>query len=609
LAQIAEMKKSILLLSSIPWPMLVFILMGPIRQDTIASPAPGNNPLTAVWEKPQVLNGIWKIRPGDSAAWAQAGYDDAHWDSARLANGLFREIVTSDGYSWYRFELGLPPRTATGKLLGLLHPPAASQEYYWDGELIGRTGRVGASKAEERSGDVSLTEIPERLSGPGRHVLAIRMSAHHPILYPNSMQMTLGEFTTLHLGSTREMIVMFFLAGVFVFAAIYRFLNYRASGYGRNTLLFSVCVLSAAAYIVFKHLGFITHLDAGQLLAVRLALSVAWYLMISLVPDYFIFAESFPYRWLLPVLLIGGLIVAVPMGFVYTGYAPLPWMAPIYSANQIFVYLSMTASLWVIGWAVWRKQTGSGLALPGLLSMMTGITVTWMFQIEWAWAAGIAAHVIFLARAQSHQMSERIRRHQEMDLHSARLEIELLKKNIQPHFLLNSLNSIIAWLEEEPRSAARLVNALAEELGMLLRISSLKTISLDEEIRLCRTHLQVMGLRQDKSYSLEHSGVRGDERIPPMVLHTLVENGLTHGYIGKTTGSFLLKREELPESVRYSLFNDGVPREKKEKKAEGTGLRYVRTRLEEVFPGRWSLESRSVENGWEVTMDIKRESR
>jgi sensor histidine kinase YesM len=592
-----------------PGLMLGVLLLGLAGRGAAASPSPNEKPLLTVWEKPQVLNGVWKVRHGDSAVWAQAGYADAHWDSAILKNGLFRELITNRDYAWYRHEIRLPPRPETGKLLGLLHPPAASQEFYWDGELIGRTGRVGASKAEERAGDISLTEIPERLSGPGRHVLAIRTSAHHPLLFPNSIQLTLGEFTALHLGSTREMLVMFFLAGVFVFGAIYRFLNYRASGYGRNTVLFSVCVLSAAGYIVFKHLGFVADLDAGRQLAVRLALSVSWYFMISMVPDYFIFAESFPYRWLLPVLLIGGLFVAAPMGLAYTGYAPLPWMGAIFYANQIFVYLSMSASLWVIGWAVWRKQTGSGVALLGILSMMAGITVTWMFQIEWAWAAGIAAHVIFLARAQSHQMSERIRRHQEMDLHSARLEIELLKKNIQPHFLLNSLNSIIAWLEEEPKTAAKLVNALADELGMLLRISSLKTISLEEEIRLCRIHLQVMGLRQDKTYSLEHTGVMGDERIPPMVLHTLVENGLTHGYVGKSNGTFLLRREDFPESVRYSLFNDGVPREKKEKKAEGTGLRYVRTRLEEVFPGRWRLESRSVENGWEVTLDIKRENK
>jgi Histidine kinase len=401
---------------------------------------------------------------------------------------------------------------------------------------------------------------------------------------------------------------MYFFAGILVFGAVYRFLNYRASGYGRNTILFSVFVLSCAAYIVLEHLGSFIDLSAGQQLAVRLALSVAWYFIISMVPDYFIFAESFPYRWVLPALLIGGLSVAAPMGLVYTGYAPLAWISPIVSANHAFISLSMTISIWVIGWAVWKKQSGSGLALLGILSMLAGILLTWVFGIDWAWVAGVAAHVIFLAQAQNRQMSERMARHREMELRSARLEIELLKKNIQPHFLLNSLNSIIAWLEEEPKTAVRLVNALADELSMLLRISSQKTILLKEEIDLCRTHLQVMGLRQDKTYTLAYVGDLGDERIPPMVLHTLVENGLTHGYLGKATGSFILSCQKLAGGVRYSLFNDGVPREKKDKKqGDGTGLRYVRTRLEEAFPGRWSLDSRPVDTGWEVTLDIKHE--
>jgi LytS/YehU family sensor histidine kinase len=245
------------------------------------------------------------------------------------------------------------------------------------------------------------------------------------------------------------------------------------------------------------------------------------------------------------------------------------------------------------------------LALSGIASMGAGVAVSWMFQVPWAWVAGVAAHVIFLARAQARQMAERMAGHREMELRSARLEIELLKKNIQPHFLLNSLNSIIAWLEEEPKTAARLVNALAEELGMLLRISSRKTISLEEEIHLCRTHLQVMGLRQDKTYTLDCTGLAGGEQVPPMVLHTLVENGLTHGYVGKAKGTFLLRREDSAGGMRLTLFNDGIPREKKEDKGEGTGLRYVRSRLEEAFPGRWNLESRAVENGWEVTLDIR----
>jgi hypothetical protein len=326
--------------------------------------------------------------------------------------------------------------------------------------------------------------------------------------------------------------------------------------------------------------------------------------MISLVPDYFVFADKFPYRWMVPVLLIGGLFVSVPWTLGIAGLLPFQYAARVYAVNQVFTYLSISASVWVIVWAVWRRQTGGGTALAGILCLLAGITYTWGFENNWGWAAGVAGHVICLARVQSLQTSERIRLGRETELRSARLEIELLKKNIQPHFLLNSLNSIIAWLEEEPATAVRLVNALADELGMLLKISAEKTIPMEEEIRLCRTHLQVMGLRQDKSYRLDIEGIRGDERVPPMVLHTLVENGLTHGYAGKPQGAFLLKREELSHCVRYSLFNDGTPKEKAGHKSEGTGLRYVRSRLEETFPGRWSLDSRSVENGWRVTLDI-----
>lgn len=560
-----------------------------------------------VWDQPQMLNGFWKFRSGDSAAWARPDYAASHWDSLRLIDAQFRPAMDRSGVAWYRKEIHLPPKPP-GAVLALFKLPFTPQEFYWDGQLIGRTGRVGAVRAEERIGDRMLAEIPGHLAGAGRHVLAIRLSAHNPALFPTPAQVWLGEPEALELGFTREMMGMFFLAGVFFFGAIYRFLNYRASGYGRNTVFFSLFVLSCAVYIVSQYVFAVLDYGEGTFLAARIAMSLAWYFMICMVPDYFVFAETFPYRWVLPALLIGGLFVAAPMGLVWTGYIPYHWSGPIYAANQGLTYLSIGVSIWVIAWAAWRRQTGSGAALLGILSLLIGVNLTWIHEIDWAWAAGVAAHVLFLARAQSQQMAERMQSYREVDLRSARLEIELLKKNIQPHFLLNSLNSIIAWLEEEPKTAARLVNALADELGMLLRISSRKTISLEEEIALCRTHLQVMGLRQDKTYSLDCSGLRGDEQVPPMVLHTLVENGLTHGYAGRVKGSFTLTRRDVPGGVRYSLFNDGSPREKKEKKGEGTGLRYVRTRLEEAFPGRWSLESGPAGNGWEVTLDIKREN-
>ena len=103
---------------------------------------------------------------------------------------------------------------------------------------------------------------------------------------------------------------------------------------------------------------------------------------------------------------------------------------------------------------------------------------------------------------------------QEAHLVTARLEIELLKKNIQPHFLLNSINATIVWLQEDPRNATRLLNSLADELRMLLHFSGKKMITLEQELELCRAHLQVMSLRHDKNLFWRQKELPGRRKSP-----------------------------------------------------------------------------------------------
>ena len=65
-----------------------------------------------------------------------------------------------------------------------------------------------------------------------------------------------------------------------------------------------------------------------------------------------------------------------------------------------------------------------------------------------------------------------------------------------------------------------------DEMRMLLDFSKKKLIPLYEEINLCKAHLQVMSLRQEKSYSLDIKGEYENIFLPPLIIHTLVENGL-----------------------------------------------------------------------------------
>lgn len=197
--------------------------------------------------------------------------------------------------------------------------------------------------------------------------------------------------------------------------------------------------------------------------------------------------------------------------------------------------------------------------------------------------------------------------YQEEQIRSIRLELELLKANIQPHFMLNSINAAIMWIREDPGTAEKLLHALSKELKQLLKIVGEKVIPIGEEIRICRMHLEVMSLRHDKSFTLKLEGIEPDEKIPPMVFHTLVENGLTHGYAGKEGGEFILSRNEDEGKIYFTLYNDGSAGNRNAESG-GLGLKYVRARLEEAYGRKWQLDSRSVEGGWAVTIAIRKET-
>src|SRR5262249_30663935 len=132
-----------------------------------------------------------------------------------------------------------------------------------------------------------------------------------------------------------------------------------------------------------------------------------------------------------------------------------------------------------------------------------------------------------MASLAMHLHDER-KRAQAAKLAAARLELELLKKNIQPHFLLNTLATILETIEQEPKTAAALVEALAGEFRILSRVAGEKLIPLGQELELCRAHLRVMSLRRGVTCAIAAAGVDERALVPPALFHTLVENGLTH---------------------------------------------------------------------------------
>jgi LytS/YehU family sensor histidine kinase len=263
----------------------------------------------------------------------------------------------------------------------------------------------------------------------------------------------------------------------------------------------------------------------------------------------------------------------------------------------------------IAGWSLRRE--GAGWLAAAVLIPWAGDLLGWQvfahnFGDMWVAPIVLLFGVGLLRSIGLTLRSEQLRARQGQ-LTSARLETELLKRNIQPHFLLNSLGSIAQFVEEDPAIASRMIDALAAEFRIVSRVSRQKQIPLREEIELCEAHLEVMSLRREARYRLETDLANPDAPVPPALLHTLVENGITHGGPARDGDRVLrLTEVQISDGRRVIELYSPVsqPPAPSVAIAEGTGTRYVKARLEESFPGRWHFETGPVPGGWRARIEI-----
>jgi LytS/YehU family sensor histidine kinase len=182
----------------------------------------------------------------------------------------------------------------------------------------------------------------------------------------------------------------------------------------------------------------------------------------------------------------------------------------------------------------------------------------------------------------------------------ARLEVEMVRRHLQPHFLMNTLTALSEWIEQEPKTAVRMIESLAEELRLLGTMSAQRLVTAGDELHLCETHLANMSLRKDIAYTLEVNGVDAERLVPPAVFHTLVENAVTHAPAAARVTLRLFASEE-NDRVRY-VFESPAGRDAEAR--EGGGTRYIKARLREVWGDAWSLEQRRIGALWRAEIEV-----
>lgn len=178
-----------------------------------------------------------------------------------------------------------------------------------------------------------------------------------------------------------------------------------------------------------------------------------------------------------------------------------------------------------------------------------------------------------------------------------RSQLEVLKSQINPHFLFNTLNSIYVQSGKDPEVARESILHFSELLSYQLYDSREKYVSLQSEIEYLKNYIELEKMRQGDAVKLEvHFEAPGDSiRVAPLLFTPLIENAFKYG-LASGLDCYHLSIDFKASEKQLTLVckNEFRPFPKKGK--GGLGLENLRKRLELIYPGKHAFVTR-VEKG------------
>ena len=185
-------------------------------------------------------------------------------------------------------------------------------------------------------------------------------------------------------------------------------------------------------------------------------------------------------------------------------------------------------------------------------------------------------------------------------------ELSMLRSQIRPHFLFNSLNSISSLTLSNPEAAQDMIIKLSEFMRHSLNLGTDTMNSLNDEMYHAGLYLDIERVRFSDRMKIEKQINMdcGEMMLPSMILQPLLENAVKHGVNTMLTSCIIALKADCNDTyLKVSISNnfdpDAVPR-----KGTGTGLSNVQKRMAAIF-GRNDLLSFNAENEvFEVTLQI-----
>lgn len=191
----------------------------------------------------------------------------------------------------------------------------------------------------------------------------------------------------------------------------------------------------------------------------------------------------------------------------------------------------------------------------------------------------------------------------------SKAQLNALRRQIEPHFLFNSLNAIAGLVREHKNDLAiSMIAALSDFLRGVIKDSNRQQVPLAEEIEFAEKYLAIQKIRlADRlRVSLNVTPELLSALVPSLILQPMVENAIKHGISQRVSGGEIrITADRFDGMLRLSVINDGPTLSIGAQTDSGVGLSNVRTRLQSLYGDKFRLTMKNRDqNGVEVSVSV-----
>ncbi|MEZ4805091.1 MAG: histidine kinase [Bacteroidia bacterium] len=270
-----------------------------------------------------------------------------------------------------------------------------------------------------------------------------------------------------------------------------------------------------------------------------------------------------------------GMLVPHLSGLLCTELTPVKYLIISYLYFSALAFI-----LWhTIGWITrhklrhfkWEISPKKRLLFLILTNSLITIGIVFIFTIFWyAFIVGIRIEWRFVLNTEMliilcviisssiHEMSSLIQNAVLNKIYTSSLEnthikteLEILRNQIDPHFLFNALNTLSYLIEHDSKKALQFNQTLANVYHYILRNKEIQLISLEKELEFARQYFELLKIRFSDSIHLDISDERklkSDTKLPPISLQLLIENAIKHNAFD----------EHQPLTIQITVKDDGI---------------------------------------------------